>query len=263
MTTEEVERTRVLLVADPGDPTEHLVETIRGGDPDRSLERVAGPEEALDLLEGSRFEVVLVDAETATDLGEIKDAADPASVVALVEDDATGRKTLSDGADDFLVRTDADDAAVERILRTSSDRARLARALARSEHRFARLVDAMEDGYFEVDLSGTFTMVNDHLCRFSGYDEEAFLGTSYTEFVDEDNANKLFNAFHVLYETGIPLKLLDFEAIRKDGERIPVETSVFLKRDDDGRKIGFWGILRDVSARKRAEEELAAYQEET
>ncbi|MBP1697979.1 MAG: sensor signal transduction histidine kinase, partial [Deltaproteobacteria bacterium] len=46
------------------------------------------------------------------------------------------------------------------------------------------------------------------------------------------------------------------ELIRKDGTKRILETSVSLLRDSKGRPVGFYGIGRDITERKQAEEEL-------
>ena len=46
------------------------------------------------------------------------------------------------------------------------------------------------------------------------------------------------------------------ELIKKDGTKTFSEISVSLIRDSEGKKIGFRGISRDVTERKRMEEQL-------
>jgi PAS domain S-box-containing protein len=49
---------------------------------------------------------------------------------------------------------------------------------------------------------------------------------------------------------------LDVEIIRKNGTKGFNEVSASLIRDAEGKPIGFWGISRDITERKQAEEEL-------
>lgn len=249
---------RALLACRDGrDATPILDAALRGED--RRVEQADDLETAGTFLDDTAYQVVVVDVDLMDDLGrigELKDRSPTSTLVVVVDDEGTGEKTLVEGADEYVVADRIDEATARRIARHGYERSRLARALQQSRETFDRLVESIEDGYFEVDLSGTFTYANDYICRRAGYDRDEVVGTSYVEYVDEDNAKKLFNAFHVLYETGIPLKVIDFEAVHRDGDRIPLEASVFLKRDIEGRKIGFWGILRDVSHRKRLEREV-------
>lgn len=262
--TEDASGGERALVAcrDGRDAAPVLDAALRGED--RRVEQAGDLETAGSFLEDTAYQVVVVDVDLLDDLdrvGDLKDRSPTSTLVVLVDDLETGERTLVEGADDFVVADRLDEASARRIARHGYERSRLARALRQSREDFERLVESIEDGYFEVDLSGTFTYVNDYIVRRAGYDEEEVLGTSYIEYVDEDNAKKLFNAFHVLYETGIPLKVIDFEARHRDGDRIPLEASVFLKRDIERRKIGFWGILRDVSRRKRLEREVEELRE--
>jgi putative nucleotidyltransferase with HDIG domain len=74
--------------------------------------------------------------------------------------------------------------------------------------------------------------------------------------MDAENAKKVFRVFNEIYMTGIPKKGFEWETIRKDGARAYVEVSVSLIVRPGEKPTGFRGIVRDVTERKRAEEEL-------
>ncbi|MGH7752710.1 MAG: PAS domain S-box protein, partial [Gemmatimonadales bacterium] len=128
--------------------------------------------------------------------------------------------------------------------------------LRRSEEKYRSILETMEEGYYEVDLAGNFTFFNEAICRVLGRQREELIGTNNRAYTDEANAKKLFQAFHQVFETGRPTRGTDWEVIRKDGTRLHVEASVSLVRDATGAPTGFRGIVRDVTARKRAEEAL-------
>jgi PAS domain S-box-containing protein len=71
----------------------------------------------------------------------------------------------------------------------------------------------------------------------------------------------VYQTFNEVYRTGIAAKAFDWELIRKDGTRRNLEISVSLARDSKGQPIGFYGIGRDVTERKQAEEALQASEE--
>lgn len=52
------------------------------------------------------------------------------------------------------------------------------------------------------------------------------------------------------------------EYLRKDGSAIPIELRAHLIRDDSGRPVGMWSIVRDISDRLAAERKLRALQVE-
>jgi len=73
------------------------------------------------------------------------------------------------------------------------------------------------------------------------------------KYMDEGTARKVYATFNEVYRTGVPTKAFDWELIRKDGTRRILETSVSLMRDSKGRPVGFYGLGRDITERKRAE----------
>jgi putative nucleotidyltransferase with HDIG domain len=66
----------------------------------------------------------------------------------------------------------------------------------------------------------------------------------------------VFDAFNEIYKTGITGSIFEYEIIRKDGTRRQIEVSASLKKNSSGKPIGFRGISRDITERKRAEEQL-------
>jgi PAS domain S-box-containing protein len=135
-------------------------------------------------------------------------------------------------------------------------------ALRESEERYRTILENIEDGYYEVDLPGHFTFFNDSLCRMLGYSRDELTGMGNDRYTDEENRKKLFQAFNSVYRTGAPVKGFDWEVIRKDGRKVYGEVSVSLIRSSTGEPIGFRGIARDITERKRAEKEMATLQEQ-
>jgi len=137
-----------------------------------------------------------------------------------------------------------------------ADRKRAEEALRESEERYRTILENIEDGYYETDLPGNLTFFNDSLCRMLGYSRFEMMGMGNQQYTDEENRKKLFEAFNKVYRTGEPTKGFDWEVIRKDGTKVFGEVSVSLTKDSKGQPIGFRGIARDISERKRAEEAL-------
>ncbi|MBU2622823.1 MAG: PAS domain S-box protein [Proteobacteria bacterium] len=130
------------------------------------------------------------------------------------------------------------------------------KALMESEKKYRNILENIEDGYFEVDIAGNITFSNESTFRIIGYPADEFIGMNNREFTDDKNAKKIFKVFSEVYKTGIPAKAFDWELIRKDGSKCFVEIVVSLITDSNNVKTGFGGIARDVTERKRAEEEL-------
>ncbi len=129
-------------------------------------------------------------------------------------------------------------------------------ALLESEKKYRNILENIEDGYYEVDIAGNFTFFNYATCRILGYSAEELMDKNNREYVDEENAKKIFKVYNEVYRTGIPTRAFDWELIRKDGSKCFIETGVSLITDSNNVKTGFRGIARDITERKRAEEEL-------
>jgi PAS domain S-box-containing protein len=133
-------------------------------------------------------------------------------------------------------------------------------ALTASENRYRAMIDNIEDGYYEVNLTGEFTLVNDGLCRILNVDRETLLKGDYRSFrmfTDDVNSETAWRHFNSVYRTGTPIAALEGRAIQRGGAEIYVELSISLMRGADGEPVGFRGIVRDVSKRKEVEEALA------
>ncbi len=142
------------------------------------------------------------------------------------------------------------------VFKDITERKQAEEALHRSEERYRIIIEQMEDGYFEIDLSGNFTFVNDAECRNLGYTREELIGMNNRQYIDEKNLKELVNLFTEVNRTGIPIKAYALELFKKDGTRAYNEISVSLIKDAKGKPIGFRGISRDVTERKQAEEAL-------
>lgn len=142
-----------------------------------------------------------------------------------------------------------------------TDRKKAEESLRQSEERYRDILDNMQEAYYEVDLSGKFTFFNTSAVRRLGYSDEEMKDMNFRTFVDRENGKKVFDAYHAVFVTGEPNTGFDWEVISKDGNRIPVESSVSIRKDAGGCMTGFKGVVRDISERKKAEEALRQSEE--
>jgi len=126
-------------------------------------------------------------------------------------------------------------------------------ALRRSEERYRTVLEQMEEAYYELDITGNFTLFNDALCRQLGYSKEELMGMNYRVYTPPEDVKKVFEPYNRVYRTGDPVKSFPVERIRKDGTRIFAEFSAFPLQNERGEIIGFRGIIRDITERKQAE----------
>jgi PAS domain S-box-containing protein len=135
------------------------------------------------------------------------------------------------------------------------------KALNENEEKYQNILENMQEGYFEVDLAGNYIFFNDSLCRIHGYPREELIGMNNRQYTDKQVAKKVFKAFNGVFKTGIPLNEIDWQITRKDGTKRYIEASVSLRKDSSDKPVGFRGIIRDITERKRTERILLENEE--
>jgi protein-histidine pros-kinase len=140
-----------------------------------------------------------------------------------------------------------------RLHQESLDRAA---ALAESEDRYRRLTEGAMDLIFTVDVKGKFTYVNPRAREALGYQPEELLGKPSIAYVvprDQDLVREVF-ARALRGESAFDVYQID--AIRKDGSTIPLEVGSSTICDAEGPIIGRQIIARDLTERRRLEDEV-------
>jgi PAS domain S-box-containing protein len=148
------------------------------------------------------------------------------------------------------------------ISRNITEQVQAEQALRKSEEKYRTILESIEEGYYEVDMAGNFTFFNDSICKVLGYRRDELLAMNNREYIDKKTAKKAYKVFDKVYKTGKPKNIVDAESIRKNGDRRNIEASVSLMKDSAGNAIGFRGILRDVTERKRAERAIRKREKE-
>ena len=145
---------------------------------------------------------------------------------------------------------------IQSIVRDISDRKAVEAALQASEERYRMIVENIEEGYYETDLRGNISFVNDACQRIIGVGRQELLGNNFRVFTSAKDAKKLFHHFKNIFKTGQSLRDLVWQVERPDGREQHLEVSASLIRDAAGRPSGFRGLIRDVTERRRAEEKV-------
>lgn len=128
------------------------------------------------------------------------------------------------------------------------------KALRQSEAHYQSILENMEEGYFEADLAGNIIEMNKSAVETTGYSRSEILGKDYRKYMDKATEKELFAIYNEIYRTGNPKKYMSYEIIRKDGTRRLIEASASLKLDSDQHPVGFYGISRDVTERRKMNE---------
>jgi diguanylate cyclase (GGDEF)-like protein/PAS domain S-box-containing protein len=164
----------------------------------------------------------------------------------------------------FPIRNDKGDIIGFRgVSHDVTERVRMEEALRRSEERYRTIMDETHDDYYESDLAGNYTFVNDAMCRSTGYTAEELIGKKYSTSTmhASDDAKRIYEAFRQVYLTGQPIKAFKTKFARKDGSSGVSEQSGFPMRNEKGEIVGFRGVSHDVTERVRMEEALRQSEE--
>jgi diguanylate cyclase (GGDEF)-like protein/PAS domain S-box-containing protein len=144
---------------------------------------------------------------------------------------------------------------------SESDRQQAEKKLQESAEKYRSIMESIQDGYFELDLAGNLTFVNDLMCKSSGYTRKEFISMNYRQYLDETTSKKMNQIYSRIYKTGEPVRAVEEEYFRKDGTKGFCEISATLIRNSEGKPLGFRGFVRDITERKQAEKALQVSEE--
>jgi PAS domain S-box-containing protein len=124
-----------------------------------------------------------------------------------------------------------------------------------SEEKYRNILENIEEGCFETDLLGNIRFFNGPLCRILGYDPEELRGMNTQNFTTTETAAAAGTTLDRVKQTGEAASISDYSIVHKDGTQKALELSISLITDNSERQTGFRGVVRDVTDRRRAEEE--------
>jgi len=140
--------------------------------------------------------------------------------------------------------------------RDITERIHAVEALRQSEEKHRTILESIDEAYVEIGLAGNVTFCSDPACRITGYSRHELMTMNYRQYTSPKTARMMRVFFGRIYRTGEKSQIGDFEIIGKDGNVRLVEMTVNIKRNAAGECSGFRYIARDITERKRAEEEL-------
>ncbi len=131
-----------------------------------------------------------------------------------------------------------------------TERKRAEDALRESEEQHRTILRTAMDGFWVTDVRGNLLEVNDTYCHMSGYTEQELL-TKHVTDIDLTSPTEVAARIQGIFAHGADR--FESRHRRKDGSLFDVEISIQSLPDRGGLLVGF---LRDITVRKRAEEEL-------
>lgn len=141
-----------------------------------------------------------------------------------------------------------------------TDRKQAEEALRKSEEKYHNLIEYANDAIISMNKEGIIISFNKKGKEILGYSSAEILGKSITLLSPERDREREKKAFEKLKtaktanKLGLIGKTLEGKGLRKDGQEIPVESSVFAL-EVDGELI-ITSIMRDITERKQSEAEI-------
>lgn len=133
-----------------------------------------------------------------------------------------------------------------------------AEALRISKEHFRQLVETTSDWLWEVDENGAYTYASPVVRQLLGYEPDELLGRTPFDLMPPEEARKVAERFGDIVARRMPFSALENTNRHRDGHLVILETSGIPLFDDAGRFVGYRGIDRDVTERKRVEQALRA-----
>lgn len=126
-------------------------------------------------------------------------------------------------------------------------------ALRESEEKYRMLFEEANDAIYVTTRDGRILDVNDSMVNLLGYTREELLATNVRNtYANPNDRPKLLREIE---KKGF-LRDYELRLRRKDGTVLNCQLSSRVKQANDGTVLGYHGIIRDVTEKKRAEREL-------
>jgi len=259
---------RVLFIEDRPEDVELSARHLRRAGFDVCFDVTQNAEEFAACLDRSAYDVVLADYSLPAWSGieglavlQERGLDIPFILVTGIAGEETAVDCIKQGAADYILkdRLARLPVAVCRALEEKqrhAEQARTHEALRDSEERFRSLVEATTDWIWEVDARCVYTYASPRVKELLGYEPQEVVGKTPFDFMPPEEAERLRPEVLAGLAARQPLCGLVNVARRKDGRTVTLETNALPILDAAGNLLGYRGIDRDITERKRAEEAL-------
>lgn len=125
----------------------------------------------------------------------------------------------------------------------------------------AAVVKESPEAIVVTDPAGLIRLWNDGAARMFGYSADEAMGQNLDLIIPEKLRERHWKGYFQTMATGYTRygdKLLSVPATHRDGQRLSIEFSVALLRDDADQIVGISAVMREITERRNAERELRA-----
>ncbi len=265
MGKDKIEGIRILLVDDDEDEYVLLRAMLNDISPVYDLQWVGSYDEALTIITQGAYDVMFFDYHLGgrSGLALLQEPAIQATHIPVIlltgqEGHNTDTAALRAGAADYLHKANIDAQLVERTIRYAIERGRTLQDLRQSEARYRAVVDGQTDFLIRYDPDFNLTFVNQTYCAFRRQSPETLLGTFALEGIAADHREQFQKAVLDLTENNANYNV-ELTTGQDDRWQNWATRAIF---DDAHQLFEFQSVIRDITERKRVEQELNSRLEE-
>ncbi len=144
------------------------------------------------------------------------------------------------------------------IINDITKRKEAERKLAASERRFRAYVENASEILYALTLDGCFQYVSPSFEEKLGYSVDEVIGRPYADLVHPDDRELCRRVLEHFIQNRQSQQTVEYRILHKDGTYRWHASSGSAVRDEDGKTLYFFGVGRDITARKKSQEELKA-----
>ncbi len=137
-----------------------------------------------------------------------------------------------------------------------TDRKKAEDAHRKSEEKYRNLVETTNDWVWEVNADAVYTYASPKVRDLLGYAPEEIVGKKVFDLMPPDEAARAEKIFQDSADTHGTFYREEGIRLHKDGRPVVLETNGVPILDRNGKLLGYRGIDRDITARKKMEEKL-------
>jgi PAS domain S-box-containing protein len=145
---------------------------------------------------------------------------------------------------------------IHSIVHDVTDRMEARRSLWESEHKYRIIIENSRDIIFTLDAEGRFLFVSPAMHYLLGYEPSALVGRPFQAIIHPDDTEVCIQAMRRIIENGTPSPGFEYRVRHTDGQWRWHTANGAAVHDAAGNLLHFQGVARDITERRKLEEQL-------
>ncbi len=129
------------------------------------------------------------------------------------------------------------------------------------EKKYQNLVQFASDIIYELDKYGNYTFINHYTETLLGYTSKELIGRRFSFLIVEEYMDLVVKHYSEIPKDKNKFEVIEFPIYKKNGEKLWLSQNTTIKRNFNGKIIGFSAIARDISLAKTIEIQESGRQE--